>query len=206
MTGLASRPVRTVAPKKALVTRAQVRDQACLNVADNHEDNLIDRLIATATARIDGLDGIMGRALIDQTWTDYFSRFPSGRQIELALCPVRSIVAIRYYAPDGSLKTVSEDIYTEMHMADRCLIRLNEGQSWPTTSRQDDAISIEYVAGYGPDPSDVPETIIHAALLLIATYYEEREEIVYNRFGRRQKEGIHALLAPYRRHVWPRAA
>jgi uncharacterized phiE125 gp8 family phage protein len=49
------------------------------------------------------------------------------------------------------------------------------GFNWPVTQIRDDAIKIEYVIGYGDAASDVPQTVRHALMMLVAHWYENRE-------------------------------
>ena len=57
----------------------------------------------------------------------------------------------------------------------RILVSPKTGYAWPTTFQRDDAIKIEYVIGYGDAAANVPETVRHALLMLVAHYYENRE-------------------------------
>ena len=47
-----------------------------LSVDFDDHDTLITGLIQTATAHFDGLTGILGRAIMAQTWQQSFSAFP----------------------------------------------------------------------------------------------------------------------------------
>ena len=62
-----------------------------------------------------------------------------------------------------------------MGTAGRTLVSPKAGFNWPVTFQRDDAIKIEYFIGYGDAATDVPETIPHALLMLIAHYYENCE-------------------------------
>ena len=50
------------------------------------------------------------------------------------------------------------------------------GFSWPTTQVRTDAIKIEYVVGFGDAITDIPQTVRHALMMLVAHWYENREE------------------------------
>lgn len=60
-----------VPPGDAVVTLGEAKDH--LRVLHDDEDALIASLIETATAYLDGLDGVLGRALGPQTWRAVFS-------------------------------------------------------------------------------------------------------------------------------------
>ena len=57
----------------------------------------------------------------------------------------------------------------------RTVVSPKTGFSWPTTFQRDDAIKIEYVIGYGATRADIPSSVRHALLMLVAHYYENRE-------------------------------
>lgn len=59
-----------VPPGDAVVTLSEAKDH--LRVLHDDEDALIASLIETATAYLDGLDGVLGRALGPQTWRAVF--------------------------------------------------------------------------------------------------------------------------------------
>jgi uncharacterized phiE125 gp8 family phage protein len=51
--------------------------------------------------------------------------------------------------------------------------------SWPTIDLCPlNPIQIQFVCGYGSDPSDVPKQIIQAILIQVAELYENREPII----------------------------
>ena len=51
---------------------------------------------------------------------------------------------------------------------------LNEGSVWPTSLRDQDAIEVIYVAGYGNDAVDIPAPIRRAVHNQLRKVYEER--------------------------------
>ena len=95
--------------------------------------------------------------------------------VYLSLGPVQSVSAIRYYDSNNALQTDTLSNYHIMGTAGRTLVSPKAGFNWPVTFQRDDAIKIEYVIGYGGAATDVPETIRHALLMLVAHYYENRE-------------------------------
>jgi uncharacterized phiE125 gp8 family phage protein len=99
------KPVQVVAPLVEPISLEQAR--AHLRIDRYDEDALIASLIAAATAHLDGWSGILGRALINQTWSQKFPRFPSRAVLGLALAPVQSIVSITYFDADNVEQTLA---------------------------------------------------------------------------------------------------
>jgi len=59
-------------------------------------------------------------------------------------------------------------------------------------------IEIEFVAGFGDAPSDVPEPIRHALRLLVAHWYEVRNPVHIGSMATRVPDTVSELLMPYR--------
>lgn len=75
-------------------------------------------------------------------------------------------------------------------------IVLAYGQTWPsTTLTVTSPIAITYLAGYGT-PEDVPMAVKQGMLILISTWYENRESIIIGQTPAHLKT-VEALLDPY---------
>ncbi len=166
----------------------------------------IAALITAATDYLDGRDGILGRALVTQTWDYTIDRFPCEDFIRLPLPPVQSITHIKYVDNAGVLQTWPSSNYAlSADKTQRPRVDLGYGLSWPETRCQRDAVTIRMVCGYasGNSPEDasaVPGTIKAAMLLLIGHWYEHREEVLVGVTPASLPMGVDALLAPYR--IW----
>jgi uncharacterized phiE125 gp8 family phage protein len=157
---------RIVAPATPLLTLNEVK--AVCRV-DGEDDNwLLDDLIAAATAYLDARDGVLGEALVTQTWRATYSAAPDG-DITLPLGPVQSVVQIRYVDPAGVERTLSSAQY---RLAG-AVIELVTGASWPAVADRAAAFWVEFVAGYGA-PAAVPETTRQLARMLVAEMYDRR--------------------------------
>jgi uncharacterized phiE125 gp8 family phage protein len=191
------RPVRTVPPAETPVSL----DEAKLHcrVDHNAEDALITGLIAAAATHLDGWTGILGRALVNQTWRQTLPGFPSGAVIGLALAPVQSITSITYHDGANVEQTLAPAVYALLDDQLGPFVTLQVGQSWPATFAREDAVTVTYVAGYGPTRTDLPEAIRHAMLLLIGHWYEHREAVVNGASKAQLPLAVQALLGPFRR-------
>lgn len=162
--------VRVSAPAALPISVAEAKAQ--MRVEGNDDDTIIERLVNAAVAFVD-VQGVLGRAMITQTWGEWLAPNPS--TVMLSLGPVQSVSAIKYYDVDGVLQTATLADFNVFGTPNRITITPKTGKAWPTTQTRDDAIKIEYVIGYGNAASDVPQTVRHALLMLVAHWYENRE-------------------------------
>lgn len=196
------KPVLSVAPVSYPVTLADVKANLRIDASD--EDALLNGFIASATAYLDGYSGVLGRALINQTWVQKFPYFPGlGSVAGLALNPVQSISSITYYDENNDQQTLSTDVYALLDDELGSFVSLQYGQSWPSVYPREDAVSITYVAGYGADGDSVPAAIKQALLLLVGNWYENREATsgayMAGAVATEIPFAVSALITPYRR-------
>lgn len=181
-------------PQGDPVSVPDAKDQA--RVLHAAEDLLVESLIEAATAHLDGRDGILGRALMTQTWDYTLPCFPVESCIPLPLAPVQSIVSITYRDPNGSLLTFAGANYAlsaDRHWNPK--VQLAVGASWPGTRDEPDAVKIQAVYGY----TQVPMPIRHAITLLVAHWFANREPVNVGNITSELPFGVQALLAPYMR-------
>lgn len=169
-----------------------------LRVEHSDDDLLIKRLIETAVSMVD-VTGVLGKAMITQTWGEWFAPNPS--QIVLSLGPIQSVSAIKYYDTDNALQTDTLSNYFVLGTSGRTTIKPKSGYNWPTTFTRDDAIKIEYVIGYGDTFRDVPSTVRHALFMLVAHYYENRENELIGTISKTLPFGFEALIDS-ERNTW----
>ena len=141
-------------PAMEVITMAEASDH--LRVSPGSEDALIYSLIKAATAWLDGWSGVLGMALMPQTWEYSLAGFPRGC-IRLPLGPVVSVTSITYTDAGGNTQTVDAADYS-----------LDGGAvvgTWPYGS----AVKVQYVAGEG-----CPEDMKVVVKLLVGHWYENR--------------------------------
>lgn len=186
------RPARTVAPAAPIITTTEAK--AHLRVDFSEDDTLIGALITTATDYLDGWSGVMGRALITQTWTRKADGFPCSDMIRLPLPDVQS-ATVAYYDSDGDAQSFSS--FYLVTDAEGSYLQLYDNATWPTTDTRPDAITVTMVCGYGDAATDVPGPVLSAALLLVGHLYENREAVGDDRLSE-VPFGVGMLIAPYR--------
>jgi uncharacterized phiE125 gp8 family phage protein len=162
--------VRVTAPAALPISVAEAKEQ--MRVEGNDDDTIIERLVNAAVAFVD-VQGVLGRAMITQTWGEWLAPNPS--TVMLSLGPVQSVSAIKYYDIDGVLQTATLADFNVFGTPNRITITPKTGKAWPITQTRDDAIKIEYVIGYGSTSASVPQTVRHGLMMLVAHWYENRE-------------------------------
>ena len=186
---LQHRVERVTAPTADPVSVAEAKSH--LRVEHSDDDLLIYRLIETAVAYVD-VRGALGKAMITQTWAEWFAPNPS--ELVLSLGPVQSVSGISYYDTDNALQAATLSDFYVLGPSTRTVIKPKSGYAWPTTFTRDDAIKVEYVIGYGDSYTDVPSTVRHAILMLVSHYYENRENELIGTISKTIPFGFEALI------------
>lgn len=166
--------VRTVEPTEEPVTIDEVKLH--LRVDGSEEDAHIMNLI---TAAREYAEEVTWRAFCTQTWRMYLDCWPRSNQVGIPRAPLQSVSAFSYVDENGDETTISSSTYiVSGYGHEKGALTLKRDFSWPNVTLQEvDGLRIEFVSGYG-DPSDVPQRVKQALLLLIGHWYENREDIV----------------------------
>jgi uncharacterized phiE125 gp8 family phage protein len=195
-------------PASHPVTLAEAKAQLGLTVSAH--DTLLERLIAAATAKLDGDRGVLGRALVTQSWQLTLDCFPL--EITVPLPPLQSVDAITYLDAAGDEQTLATTEYAVLGLggSKRARIVPAYGKSWPSTWDFPESVTVTFTAGYddGSSPTDsaasVPEPIRAAILMHVAHLFENRETTIVDARDSFSVDvtpfGFDDLIAPYR--VW----
>lgn len=189
---------QVTAPAETPVTLSEAK--AHLRVLNVSQDALITALIEAATTHLEGRHGILGRALVTQTWDTRIDRFPwqARGRLELPLPPLQTVTWIKYIDDVGAEQTLATDQYAvdPQHLIG--CVRPAYGKQWPTTLCDEGAVRIRFVAGYGA-ASAVPRPIKQAILLLVGHWWVHREAV--GDAGGPMALAVEALTSPFRMHV-----
>lgn len=193
-------PVRVSAPAAMPVSLDEAKAHLRVIERDGNgdalpfeDDALLEAYIAAAVDHLDGWTGVLGRALVKQSWRQDYSGFGC---LRLPLGPVASITKIENFDGDNVVQTVDPSVYVMRTDARGSYVDVVPGQSWPGHYSRPDAVSVTYVAGV--DDADVPPAIKAAILLFAAHLYANREAVAETAMAELPL-GFHALIAPYRR-------
>lgn len=147
-------------------------------------DDLIGTFIKVETQKLDGPTGMLGRALVTQTWdltldafpgvhrhrflpVGYVPRWNSGpirwhqEEIEIPLPPLQQIISISYLDTEGETQTVDPATYRVIKGEPAYVIPTGSN-SWPGDAGLGGAVTIRFRAGYGDNEASVPEPIRQA--------------------------------------------
>ena len=163
------------APAVLPVTTQEVMDFARIDIDPG--GSLFANLISAAVQNIDGRDGLLGRALITQTWRATWDGFPRTGPIILPLPPCQSVASITYLDTFGTLQTLPTSVYRVVGLGtpDGAMIEPTIGNSWPDTASLLDCLTITFTAGYGDTSASIPEPIRTAIKIHFACLHEGRE-------------------------------
>lgn len=125
--------------------------------------------------------------------------------IELLRPPFIEVTAVRYYDDSNELQTVdSDDYFVQSGLVPK--IKFVEGFAFPSTYLREDAIQVEYVAGYEPseDPpteqahyiANIPASIKQAVLLDVQLQYDRLPPADHEKV----RNARDALLSGFRVH------
>jgi len=181
---------RTVEPAADPVTLAEVK--AHLRIGHDSEDVLLAGLIRAATAEVESRTGL---ALIEQSWRLTLDAVPASGLIRLRRHPVREVLSVTIYGPDGEAMLVDPVRY-QADLSSRPARLLIVEPTRPV--RAMNGIEVDFTAGFGEAGTDVPDLLKRAILVLVAHWFEFRA--VYRSEDQPVSEppGFARLIAAYR--------
>ncbi|MCK8780556.1 hypothetical protein M0654_11220 [Rhizobium sp. NTR19] len=153
------RPVRVTAPASLPISVEDVKNALRVDGPDSNAE--IERLIKAAVQHYEGWSGVLGIAIVEQTWRQDYGRFEE--KMGLKVGPVTSIASVKYRNDQGQIATVAAGKYTLKHTGGgEAYVRFDRGFIAPVDLYEDAPVFIEYVAGWpaGEVPADIQTAII----------------------------------------------
>lgn len=197
--GWIGEPIVTLvtAPATPLITLDDAKDH--LRISHDDDDAFIEAAIAVAMDALDGWQGRLRRALINQSWRVAVLEADRHGRLFAPLAPCSAFTSIQYYPPDSETLTTATS--SEFRLINGGLnwayIEPKDGFSWPSTDDRPDALQAVFTCGYGETAASVPASITHAAKLIIGHFYENREESTALRLEA-LPFGVAALIHPHK--------
>ena len=192
-------PVIVTAPQFTFDTIPVSIEDAKLHMRLLHdaEDATIWALIKAGVAHLDGYNGVLGMALLEQqlkvmdyTWPHGIGALPIG--------PVQTINSVKYFDTNNVEQTLSASAYALLETAIGPVIHFKADATLPALYDRPDAISITFTAGYATK-DEWPLPIIQHILEHVATMFENREKVIVGESLRvMSMPGADHLIAPYR--------
>lgn len=149
--------------------------KAHLRVDHNNEDALVTSLIKAAR---EYAEMFTNRALISQVWEMTLDYFPACNVIELPKPPLQSVSSITYVDTNGDTQTWNSSNYQSDNTTVFGRITPAYGVEWPSTQSVVNAVTIRFLAGYGDDVTEVPQSIRQGILMVISDLYDGRQSSV----------------------------
>ena len=179
---------RTVAPATEPVTADELRAYL-VESATGLPDSEANALVAEAREMIEEATGL---ALITQTWQLALDHWPAQQaewwdgirqgsmadlygghgDVNLPRYPLQSLSSVKVY-DETSTEATAGDIFDVDTFRKPGRITLKVGSTWPVALRANNAIIIEYIAGYG-DAADVPASLKRAVKQIAAYLYSHK--------------------------------
>lgn len=179
-------------PSETPLTLAEAKSQVRETTANR--DTELTAMLGAAVSHLDGREGLLGRALVTQTWEMLLDAFPDCDGIEIPLPPLQSVTSVTYVDADGATPTLATSVYGVDTASQPGVVYLKYNQEWPTTREERNAVTIRFVAGYGT-ADDVPESLKSAMKLHLADLDANRERGGDQLF---ENPAYDALVFPFR--------
>jgi uncharacterized phiE125 gp8 family phage protein len=167
-----------------------------LRVDTSAEDTLIQSLIMASRLHI---EAALDLALITQSWRLRLDSWPRSGTLVLPLRPVEELTAVRIHVDDDTIETLDVDDFILDGTPNPARVVWRGTGTAPVSPIAANGIEIDLVAGYGDAPSDVPQPIRQALLLLVAHWYENREPVEIGATATVIPGSVSSLLSLYRR-------
>lgn len=153
------------------VTDAELKLYAKIDLTD--DDALVTDLNSTAEEYVkDRLE----KSLRFETFELFLDAFPvSGCPIEICRTRLDSVTSIKYIDTDGVEQTLAASEYKVDGKAEPAAIYEAFQKTWPSTRNEVNAVTVEFVAGFGEAVTTVPEQFKTMIKMMFAHLYEHRE-------------------------------
>lgn len=185
----------TAPPTRELMNMGEARQYLRIEEDETEDDAVIAAMLRAAQERC---ETYTGRALLSRQYRLYLDRWPgqaspaywegwrTGYQgdldgpvkawVDLPRPPLVSVETVTTYDDsDAGQVWPATSYYVDTASVPGRIVK-RKGQTWPTADRAANAIEIDYTAGYGVDPSQVPEALRNGVLAMLAWLYEHRGE------------------------------
>lgn len=183
-------------PMVPVISLEEAKKQCRIEPDNDAEDDLLEAYIDAATRRLDGEGGFLGRCLMEQEWLLILESFSPA--ISLPLPPTIGVNRITYVDPTGDHVIIDPEHYRVTGLGTLGGATIRPRGSWPATAGPD-AVTIEFTAGFGSDPADVPAPLRQAIREDVAAMYQHREAVtIGSGFMTETPMGWEDLVANYR--------
>jgi uncharacterized phiE125 gp8 family phage protein len=161
-----------------------------LELDDTRYDAMVTDLMRAAR---DYAEKHTSKFFAPRTITEYFDYWPSCT-FDLSYNPVTAVNAIRYLTQQYTIETWSADNYRLDLFSSVARVSKRENASYPSLPNEINSVQVEYVTGF----VEAPAMVKQAMKMLIAFWYENREDDVIGMSNNPRIRSANALLDNYR--------
>ena len=177
-------------PAEEPVSLAETK--AFLKVDDGAEDGLITTLIGAARMHV---EGVTGRALLAQSWRVVLDCWPDDGVVKLPVTPFMALTEINAYDAVGT----GHEVPLAQFLSEPDRLLLPATVAGMPLLRERQGIEIDYIAGFGIEPGEVPADIRQAVLLLVGYWHEHRDAVIVAGSGSVVPSGFDRMVAGHKR-------
>lgn len=163
-----------------------------LVIDDNAFDNYIEAILIPGSRQ--KAENTTSRALITQTWDWTLDRFPP--LFHVPKPPLQSVTQISYVDTEGTTQVLASTEYDVDITSTMGRIALAYGKTWPNTRNQINAVTVQFVCGYG-ESQDIPPDIKRAMLLMMGSWNEHREDVAIGQAFVELPQNAESILMDY---------
>ncbi|WP_372884801.1 head-tail connector protein [Shimia sp.] len=145
-------------------------------------------------ASIAAIEARTGKALLERPFAWTLPRWRDAARQPLPVAPVSALAEVSLVDRMGEAVVVAPSVYRLVPDAQHPELR-PVGNCLPSIPSEGQA-EVRFLAGYGPDWSDVPADLRQAVMLLAAHYYEYRDDMALS--GGCMPFGVTSLIERYR--------
>lgn len=193
------KPVLVTPPDNELIVSLVEAKEMCREDTDEH-DAYITRLIRAATLHLDGYTGILGRALLSQTWEVNLCSWERP-YIRLPLSPIDAaapIEFVHYYDTNNVVQTLPNTNYYVFSDGISPYLRWTSDAYLPPLGKvRENLVTVRFKAGYGT-AANVPENIKLIISMLVSHWFNNREPVVRGLVISKLPLHVESLIAPLR--------
>lgn len=186
------KPVQVTPPAAEPVTLADVKAHARIDHDD--DDQTLQTFISAAIRELDGYEGLLGRAIMEQTWRQPFRAW--SRTLRLPMPGARS-VSVTYVDQDGDEQTVDPALYEVVEGYTGSMVRLLTGFTAPSV-KTDILQPISVTFTCGAESADDVDERIKLAIAIIATHRDHHRSVTTDAREALVPMGVSQLIAPLR--------
>lgn len=163
-----------------------------LRVTEDEENELIWSTIAAARGYI---ERTTRQQLITATYELFLDKFPTtgAKIIRLPRPPLQSVTSIKYVDIDGATQTLASSKYDVDIHSEPSRVAESFNNFWPSTRNEVNAVTIEYLAGYGL-ATTVPPELKMAIKMLASHWFENRETVTIGVVSKEMALSVNTLI------------